>query len=119
MIWRALFLSVATLLPLSAMAQTAKAPGAMLRGLDKVSGTHVDLKLRAGETVGLGKLQITLGECRYPTDNPSGDAYAWLVIRDGHDEQTTFEGWMVASSPALNGLDHQRYDIWVLRCTTE
>ncbi len=119
MIWRALVLSVAALSPVTSFAQTAKAPGAMLRGLDKVSGIHEDLKLQAGETIALGKLQITLGECRYPTDNPSGDAYAWLVIRDGNDEQTTFEGWMVASSPALNGLDHQRYDVWVLRCITE
>ncbi|MGB0800115.1 MAG: DUF2155 domain-containing protein, partial [Planktomarina sp.] len=27
-------------------------------------------------------------------------------------------GWMVASSPALNALEHPRYDIWVLRCKT-
>ncbi|MGB1970407.1 MAG: DUF2155 domain-containing protein, partial [Paracoccaceae bacterium] len=27
-----------------------------------------------------------------------------------------FMGWMVASSPALNPLDHRRYDVWVLRC---
>ena len=119
MIWRAFAIAVATLSATTAVAQTAKAPGAVLRSLDKVSGTHEDLVLKAGDTVGLGKLQITLGECRFPMDNPSGDAYAWLVIRDGNAEQTTFEGWMVASSPALNGLDHQRYDVWVLNCTTE
>ncbi|MCK0139328.1 DUF2155 domain-containing protein [Aliiroseovarius sp. F47248L] len=103
----------------SACAQTGKASGAMLRGLDKVSGTPIDFSMKVGDTVELGKLRVTLGECRYPTDNPSGDAYAWLVIRDGNDDQTTFEGWMVASSPALNALDHQRYDVWVLRCTTD
>ncbi|WP_432448945.1 DUF2155 domain-containing protein [Aliiroseovarius marinus] len=104
-------------LPLAA--QTAKAPGALLRGLDKVSGAPMDFKMEIGDTVELGKLRITLGECRYPTDNPSGDAYAWLVIRDGNAEQTAFEGWMVASSPALNALDHPRYDVWVLRCATQ
>ncbi|WP_424943930.1 DUF2155 domain-containing protein [Aliiroseovarius crassostreae] len=119
MILRALALAGALLAPVAVSAQTAKAPGALLRGLDKVSGSYQDLSLAAGETILLGKLQITLGECRYPTDNPSGDAFAWLVIRDGNAEQTTFEGWMVASSPALNGLDHQRYDVWVLRCSTE
>lgn len=119
MILRALAFVGAVFAPVAVSAQTAKAPGAILRGLDKVSGSHEDLSVRTGETVLLGKLQITLGECRYPTDNPSGDAYAWLVIRDGNAEQTTFEGWMVASSPALNGLDHQRYDVWVLHCNTE
>ena len=104
---------------LPAMAQTGKATGAMLRGLDKVSGTPVDFSMKVGDTVELGKLRVTLGECRYPTDNPSGDAYAWLVVRDGNDDETTFEGWMIASSPALNALDHQRYDVWVLRCTTD
>ncbi|GHE90579.1 hypothetical protein GCM10016455_08730 [Aliiroseovarius zhejiangensis] len=104
---------------LSATAETGKATGALLRGLDKVSGMPVDFSMKVGDTVELGKLRVTLGECRYPTDNPSGDAYAWLVIRDGNDDQTTFEGWMIASSPALNALDHQRYDVWVLRCTTE
>lgn len=119
MILRAVALACVLLGPVTASAQTAKAPGAMLRGLDKVSGIHTDLALTAGETVLLGKLQITLGECRYPTDNPSGDAFAWLVIRDGNAEDTEFEGWMVAASPGLNGLDHPRYDVWVLRCNTE
>ncbi len=118
MIFRAALLAGCLLAPLTSWAQTAKAPGALLRGLDKISGEHTDLRLNAGETVLLGKLQITLGECRYPTDNPSGDAFAWLVIRDGNAESPDFEGWMIASSPGLNGLDHQRYDVWVLRCTT-
>ncbi|MGB0439332.1 MAG: DUF2155 domain-containing protein [Paracoccaceae bacterium] len=29
-----------------------------------------------------------------------------------------FEGWIIASSPALNAMDHARYDVWVLRCNT-
>lgn len=100
-------------------AQTGKASGAMLRGLDKVSGTPLDFAMNVGDTVELGRLWVTLGECRYPADNPSGDAYAWLVVRDGNADETAFEGWMIASSPALNALDHPRYDVWVLRCTTQ
>ncbi len=107
------------------MAQDAASvgTGATLRGLDKHAGTVVDLPpLRAGETVGLGWLQITLAECRYPptANPPSGDAFAYLVIREEAGEAAIFEGWMVASSPpALNALDHGRYDVWVLNCTTE
>ncbi len=97
----------------------SQAQGARLRGLDRVSGETVDLTLAVGSTVELGWLHITLGECRYPTGNPSGDAFAWLVVRERSNEVPIFEGWMIASSPALSALDHSRYDVWVLRCTTE
>jgi len=97
----------------------AAGTGARIRGLDKLAGTVEDFALATGETVGLGWLQITLGECRYPVENPSGDAYAWLVIREEAGEAPVFEGWMVASSPALNALDHARFDVWVIACTTE
>ncbi len=97
----------------------ATGTGARLKGLDKLAGSVEDLTLSNGETVGFGWLQITLGECRYPVDNPAGDAYAWLVIREEAGEAPVFEGWMVASSPALNALDHARFDVWVIACTTE
>ena len=98
---------------------TAKqASGVMLKGLDKVSGDVTDLDLAVGETAEVGRIEVTVGECRYPEDNPTGEGYAWLTIRDPGRDTTLFEGWMVASSPALNALDHPRYDVWVIRCTT-
>ena len=33
-------------------------------------------------------------------------------------EKALFDGWMIASSPALSALDHPRYDVWVLRCSS-
>lgn len=92
--------------------------GAVLRGLDKLAGEPIDLTLAKGETGELGWLQVTLAECRYPIENPQGDAFAHLVIRDRDAEEPLFDGWMIASSPALNALDHSRYDIWVIRCIT-
>lgn len=92
--------------------------GARLKALDKMSGQSADLTLVAGESQPFGRIEITLGECRYPEDNPTGEAYAWLTIRDPRLNSTLFDGWMVASSPALNALDHARYDVWVIRCTT-
>ncbi|MHA7873299.1 MAG: DUF2155 domain-containing protein, partial [Hyphococcus sp.] len=29
-----------------------------------------------------------------------------------------FRGWMFASSPALNALEHPVYDVWVIDCAT-
>ncbi|WP_245582874.1 DUF2155 domain-containing protein [Sediminimonas qiaohouensis] len=95
-----------------------KGAGAVLRTLDKMEGATRDMELRSGETGTLNRMDITLRECRYPTDNPAGEAYAYLVIQDREAGTTEFEGWMLATSPALNPLDHPRYDVWVLRCTT-
>ena len=94
------------------------APAAVLRGLDKVSGETTDLPLSAGETAALGRISVTLRECRYPIDNPSGDAFAYLTINAEGRDGPQFEGWMIASSPALSALDHPRYDVWVIRCST-
>lgn len=92
--------------------------GAVLRGLDRVSTDLQDFELATGENFLVGPLLVTLKECRYPVDNPSGDAFAFLTIEDRLVGTKIFEGWMIGSSPALNALDHSRYDIWVLRCKT-
>ncbi len=103
-------------LTLPASAQVSSGSGAVLRGLDKIDGRVADLEVGIGRTVSFGRIDITLGECRYPTRNPAGDAYAWLII--DQDGERLFDGWMIASSPALNALDHPRYDVWVIGCAT-
>ncbi|MWD28341.1 DUF2155 domain-containing protein [Aquicoccus sp. SCR17] len=117
-----LLLSLATTLApaiLPAQEEVSQGGGAVLRSLDKVNGEVVDLELIDGQEAVVGSIAIELDECRYPAGNPAGDAYAYLVIRDtANPEPPAFSGWMVASSPALNALDHSRYDVWVLRCTT-
>lgn len=97
---------------------TATASGALLRGLDKISGQTVDVEMMSGTTGQLMGLEVELADCRYPVDNPTGDAFAFMVIRDPGQPEPLFSGWMFASSPALNALDHNRYDIWVIRCIT-
>ena len=105
-------------IPEMVMPDAATGRGGVLRVLDKISGTVTDLELGNGQTGSLGSLSITLSECRYPAANPAGDAYELLTIhyRDGVDP--LFQGWMIASSPALNAMDHPRYDVWALRCMT-
>lgn len=96
----------------------ANGDGAVLRGLDRVAGTSGDITLSRGGETRVGHLVVMLEECRYPVENPAGEAYAWLDIFDTRADEIIFSGWMIASSPALNALDHSRYDLWVLRCTT-
>lgn len=98
--------------------QVSEADGAILRGLDKTSGKVYDIELRSGQTAAFEQLRITLTSCRFPVGNPSGDAFAALEVADALRGGTVFSGWMVASAPALSAMDHARYDLWVMRCTT-
>jgi len=98
--------------------QVNSAPSGLVRVLNKTDGSLRDLEIATGQTVTSGRLRITLKDCRYPRGNPSGNAYAFLEIFDQGIEKPTYSGWMVASAPALNPLDHPRYDVWVLRCKT-
>jgi hypothetical protein len=98
--------------------QTENGTGAQLRVLDKITGIVRDLDLLEGQSSTIGQLTVTLGECRYPSGAVATDAYAWLNILYGDPAEPVFTGWMIASAPALNPLDHPRYDVWALRCTT-
>lgn len=96
----------------------ADSDAGILRWLDKLTGETADIELVLGQEAVSGRLSIRLDACRYPADNPASDAQAHLTIRDASVADPVFEGWMIASSPALSALDHPRYDVWVLRCVT-
>lgn len=114
-----LLAALLALLPLPALAQTfADSDAGMLRWLDKLTGETADIELALGQEAVSGRLTIRLDACRYPADNPASDAEAHLTILDQGVAEPVFDGWMVASSPALSALDHPRYDVWVLRCVT-
>lgn len=93
------------------------APAGSVRVLDKLTGKVTDVALEAGESEAIGRITVTVEECRYPTDNPTSDAFMLLGLVEVEDGEI-FSGWMVASSPALNALDHPRYDVWALRCVS-
>ena len=117
----ALGLAVALLAPPAfAQQQVNEGRGAVLRGLDKLSGALTDLEIADGDSRVYGKLLVSVEDCRFPSGNPAGNAFAHVTIRDtvSADKPVLFSGWMVAGSPALNALDHPRYDVWVLRCLT-
>ncbi|RMH39295.1 MAG: DUF2155 domain-containing protein [Alphaproteobacteria bacterium] len=92
--------------------------GGVLRGLDKLTGETTDIELANGETATYARFDVTLKECRYPAEDPSRDAFGYVIIHDRKKDERRFAGWMVASSPALNALDDARYDVWLLSCKT-
>lgn len=95
---------------------TENSTAAELRTLDTLTGVVKDMTIEVGQTQSYERLKITVQECRYPKDNPSSDAFAYLIIQDVREDQPRFDAWMIASSPALSALEHPRYDVWLLRC---
>ena len=96
---------------------TETGSGALLRALDKTLAESRDLELATGAAARLGRITVEMVECRYPEGDANSDAFAHMRITDT-DGRALFDGWMVASSPALIAFDHPRYDVWVLRCST-
>lgn len=91
---------------------------ARLRMLDKMSGAVDSFDVEVGQEVERGRLRIALAACRTQPPELPPDAWAWLRIADTREDGPRFEGWMNAASPSLSALDHQRYDVWVLSCST-
>ena len=116
---RALAVLLLTAMPAMAQVEASSATGGTVRVLDKITGETTDIRMSRGQTTLFGKLSIVMGDCRYPTNNPNSDAFGWLEIRDDSMQEAAFSGWMFASSPALNALEHPRYDVWLLRCNNQ
>ncbi|MGK7653521.1 DUF2155 domain-containing protein [Roseovarius sp. B08] len=105
--------------PVAAQDEVEVGTGVVLRWVDKITTESGDLEIANASAGNIGRMRVELGECRYPAGNPAGDAYAFLTVHPEDAAPPIFSGWMLASSPALNAVEHQRYDIWVLRCTTQ
>ncbi len=121
MIRRIYFLltGLAFLAGLAAPAGAAPGNTVVMRGLDKVTARVVTFEAKIGESVTFGTLQITVRACDRtpPTEPPESTVFLDIYeLKSGELEAELFHGWMFASSPALNPLEHPVYDVWVLEC---
>ncbi len=113
----AVFVAFIIASPLAALQiETETGKAAVLRALDTLTGKVTDLTIEPGQSEKYERLIISVKECRYPKDNPSSDAFAYVTIRDVRENNDRFDAWMIASSPALSALEHPRYDVWLLKC---
>lgn len=101
-----------------------KGETATFRGLDKITGRAGDFHAPVGEKTRFGPLEFDVQACfKRPPDETPETAVFVTVLDYGHSPQPgdeaelIFSGWMFASSPALNAIEHQVYDAWVLSCT--
>lgn len=100
--------------------ETVGRGGAVLRELDKMTGRTETVEVPVGGEARVARLRIAVEECRTPVESEAIGNIAFVRIWDMKDETAppVFSGWMFADSPALSAMDHPRYDVWVIRCTT-
>jgi hypothetical protein len=94
-------------------------PTAVFSGLDKITGRTITFDVAINETVQFGALQVTPRVCysRPPTETARTDAFVSVdeVTLQG-DVRRIFTGWMFATSPGLNAVEHPIYDVWLSDC---
>lgn len=91
-----------------------------LRGLDKLTGEVETFEAPVGERVMFRRMRVEVKACYFRSEARAPESSAFLQIYDTKydPEPLSFSGWMFASSPALSAMDHGRFDIWVLSCST-
>ena len=94
-------------------------PIAVFAGLDKITGRIIAFDVAINETVQFGALQMTPRVCysRPPTETQNTNAFVEVdeVTLQGEIKRI-FTGWMFATSPGLNAVEHPIYDIWITDC---
>ena len=95
----------------------------VFQGLDKITARIKTFEIKVGVQKKFGILDIDLQKCVYskPLDEPESIAY--IKVLDKSDKYSVtkekaliFEGWIFASSPALNAMEHPVYDVSLISC---
>jgi hypothetical protein len=93
------------------------ASGVILGGLDKVAARTARLEVNMNTPVFYNTLIVTVRACKTRPPEEPPESAAFLEIQDRKPDgtiQKIFSGWMFASSPALNALEHPGRVAWRL-----
>lgn len=102
-----------------AAADKIKNPVAVFAGLDKITGRIISFEVGIDETVQFGSLQLTPRVCfsRPAYENPQTNIFVEVdEVTLSNEYKRLFTGWMFASSPGLNAVEHPVYDLWLTEC---
>ena len=95
----------------------------VFQGLDKITARIKTFEIQVGIPKKFGILDIDLQKCVYslPLDEPESIAYIKVLDKSdkysaNKDKSPIFEGWIFASSPALNAMEHPVYDVSLISC---
>lgn len=99
---------------------------AIVEAIDKVTARSMRFEVEVGgRPVRFNRqLLVTARACEVSApEELVADAVAYLDISveprstaRGAETREVFKGWMFASTPAVNGLEHSGYDAWVIGC---
>ena len=102
-----------------ARAERITNPTAVFTGLDKISGEISTFEAPVGQTVKFGALSVTPRVCysRSASEDPQTTSFVEIdELTLSKKVERLFNGWMFASSPGLNGVEHPVYDVWLKDC---
>jgi hypothetical protein len=105
-------------MPAQAVRDRVEHPVAEFAGLDKITGRIIKFDVRIGETVQFGALQVTPRACAQRLTG-TRDHVGFVEVDEitlRNEIRRIFSGWMFASSPGLNAVEHPIYDIWLGEC---
>ena len=92
-----------------------------LIGLDKITAKTSSIKIKIGETVKFGLLEIKALKCGITKNKKTeNETVAYLQVRDISENQNEkvfiFNGWTFSSNPSITPIDHAIYDLWLVGC---
>ncbi len=85
------------------------------------SRTTAEAQIKADPKTGKKTKDVALAEAASPAEAiaPGKNETHFTVDKSAPaDPDRIFSGWMFASSPGLNALEHPVYDVWVIDCKT-
>ena len=99
---------------------------AILQAIDKVTAETLRFEAAVGRPVRYKSLVFTVRACeRSAPDELVEDSIVYLTVdsqprpapgKPAPPARQAFRGWMYASSPGLNPLEHPVYDAWLITC---
>lgn len=103
----------------TAPAMAEPKPIAVLQGLDKVTARTSTFKVAVDQPIDFGALRVRVRHCDRtpPQERPEATAFVEIdEVKPNGEQRVLFTGWMFASSPGLNAVEHAVYDVWIIDC---
>ena len=112
--------------PPAAPLPRARSSVAILQALDKVTAETIRFEVPVGQPVRYKTLVFTVRACETTAPDEGVQDFSAYVLIDSQpapspgkeipSARQVFRGWMYASSPGLNPLQHPVYDAWLIAC---
>lgn len=107
-------------------ARRTRSGAAIIQAIDKVTAETLRFEAPIGQPIRYKTLVFTVRACETSApDEAAPESAAYITIESQPKSLTgrapppprqVFRGWMFASSPGLNPLQHPVYDAWLIAC---